>query len=128
MATSPRPIRVLLAGVGGFGKEHLSRLAKRSDVRVAGVADANPAALDPIRARFGVEECLTGPLRLIDAVEADAIIIATPGVSHVEIGVRALERNRRKSGRTPCARKGGSPRGIGIAREAGGPGRTALNQ
>jgi predicted dehydrogenase len=60
---------------------------------VAGVADANPAALEPIRAGFGLEECLTDPLRLIDAVEADAIIIATPGVSHVEIGVRALKRN-----------------------------------
>lgn len=93
LATSRRPIRVLVAGAGAFGREHLSRLIKRPDVKVAGVADANPAALDPIRAGFGVEECLTDPLRLIDAVEADAIIIATPGVAHVEIGVRALERN-----------------------------------
>ena len=93
LATSRRPIRVLVAGAGAFGREHLSRLIKRPDVKVAGAADANPAALDPIRAGFGVEECLTDPLRLIDAVEADAIIIATPGVSHVEIGVRALERN-----------------------------------
>jgi predicted dehydrogenase len=93
LTTSPRPIRVLLAGAGAFGKAHLSRLTNRSDVKVAGVADANPAALEPIRAGFGVEECLTDPLRLIDAVEADAIIIATPGVSHVEIGVRALSRN-----------------------------------
>jgi hypothetical protein len=30
LATSPRPVRVLLAGAGAFGKEHLSRLiAKR---------------------------------------------------------------------------------------------------
>ena len=93
LATSRRPIRVLVAGAGAFGREHLSRLIKRPDVKVAGAADANPAALDPIRAGFGVEECLTDPLRLIDAVEADAIIIATPGVAHVEIGVRALERN-----------------------------------
>lgn len=93
MATPHRLVRVLLAGAGAFGKEHLSRLIKRPDVKVAGVADANPAALESIRAGFGVEECLTDPLRLIDAVEADAIIIATPGVSHVEIGVRALKRN-----------------------------------
>src|SRR5208282_936505 len=31
--------------------------------------------------------------RLIDSVEADAIIIATPAASHVEICVRALGRN-----------------------------------
>jgi predicted dehydrogenase len=93
VATSPRPLRVLLAGAGAFGKEHLSRLIKRPDVKVVGVADANPAALAPIHAGFSLEECLTNPLRLIDAVEADAIIIATPAVSHVEIGVHALKRN-----------------------------------
>jgi hypothetical protein len=84
---------LLLAGLGAFGKAHLSRLTERSDVEVVGVADANPAAIEPIRARLGVAECLTDPLRLIEMVEADAIIVATPAVSHVEISVRALSRN-----------------------------------
>ncbi len=57
------------------------------------MADANPAALEPIRASLGVAECLTDPLQLIDVVEADAIIVATPAVSHVEIAVRALAKN-----------------------------------
>jgi predicted dehydrogenase len=57
------------------------------------VADVNPAALEPIRATLGVAECLTDPLQLIDVVEADAIIVATLAVSHVEIGVRALAKN-----------------------------------
>ena len=92
-ATLSRPLRVLLAGLGAFGKEHLSRLSERSDVKVVGVADTNPAVLEPIRARLGVAECLTDPLRLIDVVEADAIIVATPAVSHIEISVRALSRN-----------------------------------
>jgi predicted dehydrogenase len=92
-ATSSRPLRLLLAGLGAFGKEHLRRLTERSDVKVVGVADANPAALEPIRATVGAAECLTDPLQLIDAVEADAIIVATPAVSHVEISVRALAKN-----------------------------------
>jgi predicted dehydrogenase len=92
-ATSSRPLRLLLAGLGAFGKEHLGRLTERSDVKVVGVADANPAALEPIRATLGAAECLTDPLQLIDAVEADAIIVATPAVSHVEISVRALAKN-----------------------------------
>jgi predicted dehydrogenase len=92
-ATSSRPLRLLLVGLGAFGKEHLSRLTERSDVKVVGVADANPAALEPIRASLGVAECLTDPLQLIDVVEADAIIVATPAASHVEIGVHALSRN-----------------------------------
>jgi len=93
MTTSPHRLRVLVAGAGGFGKEHLGRLAGRPDVKIAGVADANPARLAAVRAGFGVAECLTDSLRLIDSVEADAIIIATPAVSHVEIAVRALGRN-----------------------------------
>ena len=92
-ATSSRPLRLLLAGLGAFGKEHLTRLTERSDVNVVGVADANPAALEPIRAKLGVAECLTDPLQLIEMVEADAIIVATPAASHVEIGVRALAKN-----------------------------------
>jgi predicted dehydrogenase len=84
---------VLLVGLGAFGKEHLSRLIERSDVKVVGVADTNRAAIEPIRASLGDAECLTDPLRLIDLVEADAIIVATPAASHVEIGVRALGRN-----------------------------------
>ena len=92
-ATSSRPLRLLLAGLGAFGKEHLSRLTERSDVKVVGVADTNPAALEPIRASLAGAECLTNPLRLIDVVEAEAIVIATPAASHVEIGVRALGQN-----------------------------------
>ena len=93
MPTAYAPVRVLIAGAGAFGAEHLLRLAGRSDAKVAGVADTDPAALERIRSRHGVVNCLTDPLRLIDEVEADAIIIATPAASHVEICVRALERN-----------------------------------
>jgi predicted dehydrogenase len=87
------PVRVLVAGVGAFGREHLDRLARRPDVSVVGVADTNRAALAPVPSRFGIAECLTDPLQLIDRVEAHAIIVATPADSHVEICARALGRN-----------------------------------
>jgi predicted dehydrogenase len=83
----------LVAGAGAFGKEHLDRLVRRSDVSVVGVADTNPAALAPLRSKLGAAECLADPLELIGMVEADAIIVATPADSHVEICARALDRN-----------------------------------
>jgi predicted dehydrogenase len=86
------PVRVLIAGAGAFGAEHLSRLAERSDAKVVGVADTDPAALERIRARYGIANCLGDPSRLIDEIEADAIIIATPAASHVEICLSALRR------------------------------------
>ncbi len=93
MAPSSHPIRVLVAGLGAFGKEHLARLARRSDVTIAGVADANPAAFEPISSALDGAKVLTDPLRLIDEVAADAIIVATPAASHVEISMAALGRN-----------------------------------
>ena len=93
MSTSSAPVRVLVAGAGAFGREHLGRLARRSDVNVVGVADADPAALKKIRSSHGGIICRADPLRLIEDVEAGAIIIATPAASHVEICVRALGRN-----------------------------------
>lgn len=45
MSTSSAPVRVLVAGAGLFGREHLERLAGRADVKLVGVADPNPAAL-----------------------------------------------------------------------------------
>jgi predicted dehydrogenase len=92
MTTLSLPVRVLVAGGGAFGKEHLARLAKRSDAKVVGVADTNPRALEPVRSGLGVQ-CLNNPLQLIDEAEAEAIIVATPAASHVAICLRALSRN-----------------------------------
>lgn len=88
------PLRILLAGAGAFGREHLARLAARSDVSVVGVADPNPAALASACAPYGIANGHSDPLRLIDETEAEAIIVATPADSHVEICRRALARNR----------------------------------
>jgi predicted dehydrogenase len=93
MATLSAPVRVLVAGAGAFGREHLDRLVRRPDVIVVGVADTNPAALAPLRSKLGAAERLADPLQLIDKVEADAIIVATPADSHVEICTRALGRD-----------------------------------
>jgi predicted dehydrogenase len=59
---------------------------------MVGVADTNPAALEPVRFGLGVQ-CLNDPLQLIDEADADAIIVATPLASHVAICLRALSRN-----------------------------------
>jgi predicted dehydrogenase len=93
LVPSSRPVRVLIAGAGAFGKEHLTRLSKRPDVDIVGVADTNPAALEAIRSGLGGALRLADPLRLIDDTEADAIVIATPAASHVELCLRALGRN-----------------------------------
>lgn len=92
VAASSAPLRVLLAGVGTFGREHIDRLAARADVRLVGVADTNPAAAERICSLYGALPCHADPLRMIDDAEADAIVIATPAATHVEICMRPLGR------------------------------------
>lgn len=92
MTASSAPVRVLLAGAGAFGREHLDQLAERADVRLVGVADTNPAAAERIRSLHRASPYHADALRMIDETEADAIVIATPAASHVEICMRALER------------------------------------
>lgn len=93
MATSSFPVRILIAGAGAFGKEHLTRLSKRPDVTIVGVADTNPAALEAIGSELGGAQRRTDPVRLIEEAEADALVIATPAASHAEICLHALGRN-----------------------------------
>jgi predicted dehydrogenase len=93
MQSSLAHIRLLVAGAGQFGREHLERLVGRSDARVVGAADSNPEALALVRARYGVETCTADPLRLIDETSADAIVVATSAASHVEICAHALDLN-----------------------------------
>jgi predicted dehydrogenase len=93
MPTSLVPVRLLVAGLGAFGCEHLARLVGRPDVNLLSVADTSPEALARIRSRYSELATHSDPLRMIDEAEADAIIIATPAASHVEICERALSAN-----------------------------------
>jgi predicted dehydrogenase len=93
LPTSATPLRVLVAGIGAFGAEHLARLAGRPDVIVSGLADIDAAALERAGSRSPLARCFADSLRLIEGVEADAIVIATPAATHVEIGIKALQRN-----------------------------------
>jgi predicted dehydrogenase len=93
MSKGHTKLRVLVAGAGAFGAEHLARLAGRSDVAVLGVADINPAALAQARSRAPGAASFADPSGMLDKIEADAIIVASPAATHVEIGLRALMRN-----------------------------------
>jgi predicted dehydrogenase len=93
VATAATPLHVLVAGTGAFGAEHLARLAGRPDVIVSGIADIDAAALERAGSRSPLAKRFADSLRLIEEVEADAIVVATPAATHVEIGLKALERN-----------------------------------
>jgi predicted dehydrogenase len=87
------PVRLLLAGAGLFGREHLARLVGHPCAHVVGVADESADALAWVRSRYCIANYGCDPMRMIDETPADAIVIATPADSHVQICVRALGAN-----------------------------------
>jgi predicted dehydrogenase len=87
-----RPLRILVAGAGLFGCEHLDRLTRRADVQVVGVADPRDDARDRIRATYGAPELFPDALAMLERVPADGVVIATPSATHVALTLKALER------------------------------------
>ena len=87
----PDRIRVALAGAGAFGHEHLQRLAAMPAVEIAGIADANPAAAQEAATQYGATQTDTDALALIGRANPDALIVATPGATHVPIATAALK-------------------------------------
>lgn len=85
-------LKIAVAGVGSFGREHLATLARRDDVAIAGVADPSNAATDYATASFGAELGFADPVAMLDAVKPDGLVVATPGHTHVAIAAAALER------------------------------------
>jgi predicted dehydrogenase len=85
-------LRILVAGAGAFGREHLDRLTARPDVLVIGVADPDPTARALVSERYAAVICVESAQQLLQQVAADAIVVATPAATHVEIAAQALER------------------------------------
>jgi predicted dehydrogenase len=87
MPAAPLP-RIAVVGAGSFGKNHLRVIHQSPHAELAGVLDA-----DPTRARQAAE---TYGCRVFTSLEeaahaAGAAVVATPTVTHAEIGCRLME-------------------------------------
>jgi predicted dehydrogenase len=74
-------ITAAVIGVGHLGRHHVRILAAMDGVRCIGAFDTNRERLAEITAEHGVPTLST----VDEAAEADAVIVATPTVSHREI-------------------------------------------
>jgi len=82
-------VRYGIVGVGMMGLEHLRNLVALPGARVAALADPHPGQLDAGLAVLG--ERATGVTThpdhrsMLEAAEVDAVVIATPNMTHAEI-------------------------------------------
>lgn len=84
--------RIVVAGAGAFGREHLSRLSVMAGVAIVGIADRLPAAARDAAATHGAAEWDTDASALVERLRPDGLIVATPADSHVPLATLALER------------------------------------
>lgn len=83
-------LRVVVAGAGAFGQEHLRTLAKMDGVTVVGVADINGDAARREAERVGSARWDTHAANLMDQLRPDGVVVATPGDTHVALARHAL--------------------------------------
>jgi len=84
-------LRIGVAGAGAFGREHLRRLAAMPDVEIAGIADIDLAAARAAAQLYGVAEVGDDAMGQIHLLDLDGVVIATPGDTHLEIALDAIE-------------------------------------
>ena len=78
-------LRVGVVGVGIMGADHAARLATRTaHARLVAVADPDEVRAKDLAGRFDGVRAETDPLRLIDADDVDAVVLASPGFVHEE--------------------------------------------
>src|ERR1043166_8475367 len=82
-------LRGAVIGVGHLGQHHARILATLPDVQVAGVVDIKPGRAAEIGAKYGLE-AFTDANELLARV--DAVSVAVPTVSHVDVAMPFIER------------------------------------
>jgi predicted dehydrogenase len=82
-------LRVAVIGVGYLGQHHARLLAGMSDVDLAGIVDTKPGRAEEIGSRFGARAFTQLPDLPLD--QLDAVTIAVPTVSHLDVAIRLID-------------------------------------
>ncbi len=82
-----RPLTTAVVGTGHLGRHHVRLLAAMDGVRFLGAFDADRGRLTEITTELGVAALSS----IAAAGEADAVVVATPTVSHRDVAAQLLE-------------------------------------
>ena len=82
------PVRIAVIGVGHLGQHHARLLAGLDNVELAGVVDINASRAQEIAEKYGART-FTSTADLVGHV--DAVTIATPTVTHIDIAMPFVE-------------------------------------
>ena len=85
-------MKILVAGGGAFGTEHLKRLSAMGGLELA-VAEPRAEQRDRIVATFPIAMVDADAIGLLDRFRPDGVVIATPAATHAPLALAALSRD-----------------------------------
>lgn len=84
-------LNIGVIGYGYWGPNLVRNFAEASGAQVTMVADSNPKRLELVKKRYPALETVSVPYELINSSNVDAVVIATPVVSHFDLAMKALQ-------------------------------------
>lgn len=87
-------IKIGVIGLGGISQVvHLPYLSKFSDVEISAIADISKSSLKSCAQKFSIKNTYSDYTKMIEEVEMDAVIIATPTSTHKDIAIDCMNKN-----------------------------------
>lgn len=83
-------LRVGVIGAGAWGLNHVRAVLSEPRCALVGVADPDEQALERVRAVAPATRRVRDPQALINAVDIDALIVASPAPTHAPLGIAAF--------------------------------------
>jgi predicted dehydrogenase len=84
-------LNIGVIGYGYWGPNLVRNFAEASGAQVTMVADSNSKRLDLVKKRYPAVEAVQVPDELINSPIVDAVVIATPVITHFELALQALQ-------------------------------------
>ena len=99
-----KPLGVAIIGCGGITlQNHLPGLALCPDVKVVALCDSNAASLETARQQTGVTVTSTDYNEIVKRDDVNAVIIATPNITHPPIALAAIAHGKHVMCEKPLA-------------------------
>ncbi|ADI15059.1 Gfo/Idh/MocA family protein [Truepera radiovictrix] len=115
-------LRLIHAGFGGWGLDWVRHTTSVPEVRVVGVVDPRPAALEAARARYAlpVAAAFASLGDALAATDAEAVLVTAPAAAHAPLALEALAAGKHVLVEKPLAETLEAARAVVAAAEAQG--------
>jgi 2-hydroxy-4-carboxymuconate semialdehyde hemiacetal dehydrogenase len=101
--TRQRPLRVAVAGVGAFGRQHLDALSTMDDVEVIAIVSGTLEQAKRAAADYGAPSATADLAEVLDRSDVDAVVLCTPTPLHARQAIDVMRAGKHVQVEIPLA-------------------------